>query len=660
MSEHPIEERVLANAIRFLSMDAIEKAKSGHPGLPMGFADVATVLFLNHMKFDPKKPRWPNRDRFVLSAGHGSMLLYSLLYLLGYEDMTIEELKSFRMLGSKTPGHPEYQITPGIETTTGPLGQGVANAVGMAISERILNSRLNDSVVNHFTYVVAGDGCLMEGISHEASSLAGHLGLSKLIMFFDNNGISIDGSIDLTNSEKTLLRYESLNWHVQEIDGHNPKAIDIAIKKAKLDKRPSFISCKTIIGYGAPNKQGSSGVHGSPLGKDEIINARQLLNWKNEPFDIPDVILNAWRDAGGKGSKYSELWESKFKLLKPEEKKLFDKIENLDLNIINKIIAPYKKSMSKKLPSIASRKASQEVLEIFCDSLPNLIGGSADLTGSNNTKTNKMEIISKDSFNGTYIHYGVREHAMAGIMNGIALHGNLIPYGGTFLVFSDYLKPSLRLSSLMQQQVIYVLSHDSIGLGEDGPTHQPIEHLASLRAIPNVLVFRPADVIETAECWALAIHSKNSPSVIALTRQNLDTLRKSHDELNLCRFGAYEISASKKKANLSILSSGSEVSIAIKAKEILEEEGIYCRVVSFPCQELFDLQSDEYKKEILQPETKKIAIEAGIKMSWDKYLQNSDHFIGIETFGESAPYKDLYDHFEINVDKILSIARDKT
>ncbi|PPR77670.1 MAG: Transketolase 2 [Alphaproteobacteria bacterium MarineAlpha2_Bin1] len=660
MSENPIEQRVLANAIRFLSIDAIEKANSGHPGLPMGFADVATVLFLNHLEFDPKKPDWPNRDRFVLSAGHGSMLLYSLLYLLGYEDMTKDELRSFRRLGSKTPGHPEYFITPGIETTTGPLGQGVANAVGMAISERILNSRLGDSIINHFTYVVAGDGCLMEGISHEASSLAGHLGLSKLIMFFDNNGISIDGSISLTNSEKTLLRYESLNWHVQEVDGHNPKAIDLAICNAKLDNRPSFISCKTIIGYGAPNKQGSSGIHGAPLGKDEIINARQLLNWKNEPFDIPDDILKIWRSAGQKGSKNSDLWDSNFKLLNSEKKKLLENAEELDLNSLNKIINTYKKTVSKKMPSIATRKASQEVLEIFCESLSNLIGGSADLTGSNNTKVNEMDIISKDSFNGTYIHYGVREHAMAGVMNGIALHGNLIPYGGTFLVFSDYLRPSLRLSSLMKQQVIYVLSHDSIGLGEDGPTHQPIEHLASLRAIPNLLVFRPADAIETAECWALAIHSKNSPSIIALTRQNLDTLRVTHDELNLCKFGAYEVSSSEKKPSFSILSSGSEVSIAIRAKEILEEEGIYSRVVSFPCHELFDLQSDEYKKEILQPDTKKIAIEAGIKMSWDKYLKESDHFIGIETFGESAPYKDLYDYFNINVDKILSIVRDKT
>ncbi len=660
MTEHPIEERVLANAIRFLSIDAIEKANSGHPGLPMGFADVATVLFLNHLRFDPAKPNWPNRDRFVLSAGHGSMLLYSLLYLLGYEEMTIEQLKSFRQLGSKTPGHPEYSVTPGIETTTGPLGQGIANAVGMAISERILNSRLNNSIIDHFTYVVAGDGCLMEGISHEASSLAGHLGLSKLIMFFDNNGISIDGSINLTNSEETLLRYESLGWHVQEIDGHNPKAIDIAINNAKSADKPSFISCKTVIGYGAPNKQGSNGIHGAPLGKDEINNARKLLNWQNEPFNIPNNILKTWRAAGNKGSKVSKLWESDYKKLDSEEKKFLDNSINFDLNYLDNIINSYKKNASKETPSIASRKASQEVLEIIYKSIPSLIGGSADLTGSNNTKTNLMENISKNSFSGNYIHYGVREHAMAGIMNGIALHGNLIPYGGTFLVFSDYLKPSLRLSSLMNQQVIYVLTHDSIGLGEDGPTHQPIEHLASLRAIPNLLVFRPADAIETAECWALAIHSKNSPSVIALTRQNLDTLRYNHIETNLSKYGAYEISGSEKKAMLSILASGSEVSIAVKAKEILDKEGIYTRVISFPSHELFDLQSEEYKRKILQSDTKKIAIEAGIKMSWDKYINDSDHFIGIETFGESGPYKELYDHFDINVNKILSIARDKT
>ncbi|MAR78676.1 MAG: transketolase [Rhodospirillaceae bacterium] len=660
MTKHTVEERVLANAIRFLSIDAIEKANSGHPGLPMGFADVATVLFLNHLKFDPKSPNWPNRDRFILSAGHGSMLLYSLLYLTGYEDITLDEIKSFRQLGSKTPGHPEYLITPGIETTTGPLGQGIANAVGMAISERIMNSKLGNKIINHFTYVVAGDGCLMEGISHEASSLAGHLKLSKLILFFDNNGISIDGTTELTNSEETLTRYKSLGWHVQEIDGHNSKAIDIAINEAKSDSRPSFISCKTIIGYGAPNKQGSHNVHGSPLGKEEITKAKKLLNWDNKPFCIPENLLKIWRDAGKKGSIVFNEWEKNYKNLNSENRKFLYNSDDLELEVLNELINSYKKTVSITTPSIASRKASQEVLEILNQGLPNLIGGSADLTGSNNTKTSKMTIISKESFNGNYIHYGVREHAMAGIMNGIALHGTLIPYGGTFLVFSDYLRPSLRLSALMKQRVIYVLTHDSIGLGEDGPTHQPVEHLASLRAIPNLLVFRPADAIETAECWALAIHSKNSPSIIALTRQNLETLQNEFDEKNNCKYGAYELSDSSQEAKISILASGSEVNLAIKAKEILDKEKIYTRVVSFPCHELFDLQSEAYKKEILRPGTKKIAIEAGIRMSWDKYLGKDDHFIGIETFGESAPGQVLYDHFNINVNKILSIARDKT
>ncbi len=659
MTENLIEQRVLANAIRFLSIDSIDKAKSGHPGMPMGFADVATVLFLKHLKFDPKNPLWPDRDRFVLSAGHGSMLLYSILYLTGYKDVTLDQLKSFRQLGSITPGHPEYSLTPGVETTTGPLGQGLSNAIGMAISEQILSSKLGNKIIDHYTFAVVGDGCLMEGISHEASSLAGHLKLSKLIVFFDNNNISIDGSVDLTNSEDTLKRYESLGWQTIEIDGHDPKEIDSAIIEAKNDNRPSLISCKTIIGYGSPNMQNTSGVHGSPLGEKETELARKELNWPNSPFIIPDEILKVWRSRGKEGSQAFSKWKEKYDNLSLASQKFLDKEIDFELPDLNERINEYKEKSSSNKLSVASRKASQEILEILVPAIPNLIGGSADLTGSNNTKISSMKAITKDSFEGNYLHYGVREHAMAGIMNGIALHGNLIPYGGTFLVFSDYLRPSLRLSCLMRKRVIYVLTHDSIGLGEDGPTHQPVEHLAALRAIPNLLVFRPADATETAECWAIALSKKNNPSVIALTRQNLESLRNTFTKDNLSSKGGYVLSKARGKTKISLMASGSEVNLALKAKEILEKENIYSSVISMPCHELFDEQAEDYKKNVIDSQTIKIAIEAGTRMSWDKYLNNDDEFVGLNTFGESAPYTELYNHFQINVDKILSVAREK-
>ena len=644
-----IKYKDLSNAIRFLSIDAVEKAKSGHPGLPMGMADVVTVLFKNFLNFNPKNPSWLNRDRFVLSAGHGSMLLYSSLYLSGYKSISLKDIQNFRQLNSICAGHPEYEKNSGIETTTGPLGQGISNAVGFAIAEEILRSRYGKKMFNHKTYVLSGDGCLMEGISHEALSLAGHLKLKNLILLFDNNSISIDGPTSLAVSDDFEKRFQSYGWNYISINGHNEKQIFKSLRKAQKSKKPTIISCKTKIGYGSPNKAGTASAHGSPLGDKEVKLVRKKLNWSHKPFFIPKDILNEWREIGKKGEKIENKWK---KINKNKIKNFYKQIN------LGNLITKEKEKFIKNQTAIATRKSSEKFLELI--DLKNLIGGSADLTGSNNTKTINHKIIKSGNFKGNYIHYGVREHAMAGIMNGIALHGNLIPYGGTFLVFSDYLRPSLRLSSLMKQRVIYVLTHDSIGLGEDGPTHQPVEHLASLRAIPNLLVFRPADAIETAECWALAIHSKNSPSIIALTRQNLETLQNEFDEKNNCKYGAYELSDSNQEAKVSILASGSEVNLAMKAKEILDKEKIYTRVVSFPCHELFDLQSEAYKKEILRPGTKKIAIEAGIRMSWDKYLGKDDHFIGIETFGESAPGQVLYDHFNINVNKILSIARDKT
>ena len=648
--------KLLANAIRFLSIDAIEKANSGHPGMPMGMADVAATLYLKHLNHSPEWPEWPDRDRFVLSAGHGSMLLYSLMYLTGYKDISLQEIKNFRQLGSKTPGHPEFGIAKGIETTTGPLGQGIGTAVGMALAERMLNARFNDKLVNHWTYVIAGDGCLMEGISHESCSLAAHLGLNRLIIFFDNNEISIDGPTSLSTSENIFDRFISLGWDVQNIDGHDPLEIDKAIKLAKKTSTPSLIGCKTIIGFGAKNKQGSSGVHGSPLGKEETLITRKNLNWPHEPFLIPKDILDVWRNSSKRSLEILKNWKNEYKNLNSKKLETWENSLSGSIPDIESLILPFKKEIINNPLKIATRKASQDILEILSPNLANLIGGSADLTGSNNTLAKDMKIINKKNYSGKYIHYGVREHGMAAAMNGISLHGGFIPYGGTFLVFTDYLRPSLRLSALMKQKVIYVMSHDSIGLGEDGPTHQPIEHLSSLRAIPDLYVFRPADATETAESWALAI-SNNKPSIIALSRQGLNQARNTYTSKNLCSFGAYELSNSKQTAKVSLFASGSEVSLALAAKVKLEKENIPCRVISMPCWELFDKQDIDYKNNIIDKNTYKIAIEAGIRHGWDKYIGNTGHFIGIETFGESAPIESIYKHFNITTNAIVDAAK---
>ena len=634
----------LANAIRFLSMDAVQKANSGHPGMPMGMADVCTVLFRDFLKYNPSNPDWINRDRFVLSAGHGSMILYSLLYLLGYKSISLDDIKNFRQLNSICAGHPEFEPSTGIETTTGPLGQGIGNAVGFAIAEEILKAKYGKKIFNHKTYVLAGDGCLMEGISHEAMSLAGHLKLKNLVMLFDNNSISIDGPTSLTVSDKYKKRFESYNWDYIEINGHKEKEIIKALKKVQKAKKPSVISCKTKIGFGSPNKAGKSSAHGSPLGEDEISMIRKKLKWSNDPFIIPDNILNAWREIGKKGFNEEQKW-----------KRTSFKKENFESKI-NSIIQNAKKKVASELKNLATRKSSENILKELTKNLPNLIGGSADLTGSNNTKTESQKIISPGKFDGNYIHYGVREHAMASIMNGLALHSNLIPYGGTFLVFSDYCKPSIRLSALMKQRIIYVMSHDSIGLGEDGPTHQPIEHLSSLRSIPNLNVFRPCDSTETIECWELALTCKDKPSVISLTRQNLNQLRTVFESKNLSSLGAYEIFRSNENIKLTLMASGSEVDIAVSAAKKLAEKNIYAKVISVPSMELFDDQPEDYKLRILGETELKISIEASQPMSWKKYVGKNGTTLGIEDFGKSAPYKDVYKHFKLTDDDVVNAA----
>ena len=634
----------LANAIRFLSMDAVQKANSGHPGMPMGMADVCTVLFRDFLKFNPINPNWVNRDRFVLSAGHGSMILYSLLYLSGYKSISLDDIKNFRQLNSICAGHPEFEPSSGIETTTGPLGQGIGNAVGFALAEEILKAKYGKKVFNHKTYVLAGDGCLMEGISHEALSLAGHLKLKNLIMLFDNNSISIDGPTSLTVSDKYKKRFESYNWGYIEINGHKEKEIFKALKKVQKANRPTVISCKTKIGFGSPNKSGKSSAHGSPMGEDEIKLIRKKLKWSHDPFVIPDNILNTWREIGKKGLNEERKW-----------KKNSYKKENFE-NKINSIIQNAKNTVIKEAKNLATRKSSENILKELTKNLPNLIGGSADLTGSNNTKTESQKIISPGKFKGNYIHYGVREHAMASIMNGLALHSNLIPYGGTFLVFSDYCKPSIRLSALMKQRIIYVMSHDSIGLGEDGPTHQPIEHLSSLRSIPNLNVFRPCDSTETIECWELALTCKDKPSVISLTRQNLNQLRTVFESKNLSSLGAYEIFRSNENIKLTLMASGSEVDIAVSAAKKLAEKNIYAKVISVPSMELFDDQPEDYKLRILGETELKISIEASQPMSWKKYVGKNGTTLGIEDFGKSAPYKDVYKHFKLTDDDVVNAA----
>ena len=642
---------LMSNSIRFLSLDAVEKAKSGHPGMPMGMSDVATVLFSKFINIYPDDPKWPNRDRFVLSAGHGSMLLYALNYFLGYKDMTLDQIKNFRQLNSKTAGHPEYGHADGIETTTGPLGQGLANAVGMAISEQILSKKFGSDIIDHFTYVIVGDGCLMEGISHEAIDIAGHLKLNKLIVLWDDNEISIDGNTNLATSTNQLQRFKSCNWDVHSIDGHNLEEIEETISIAQKNNCPSIISCKTKIGFGSPNFVGTNKVHGAPLGESEINLTRHNLKWNFPPFEFPKEALDAWKFVSKKSEMKYKNWKNLVNLSN-SKKEFYDRLK---CNLPEKIfleLKDYSKKLIKEKPKNATRKSSQLALEIINKNTDILIGGSADLTGSNLTLASSMKIIEPGDFQGNYIHYGVREHAMASIMNGLSLYGGSIPYGGTFLIFSDYMRGGMRLSSLMKQRVIYVLTHDSIGLGEDGPTHQPIEHLSILRSTPNLNVFRPSDGIEVNEAWELALKSISTPSVLALSRQGLPTLRQEETETNLSSKGAYVIYGDIFKRDLTILSSGSEVSIAIEAAKELKDENISVAVISMPCWELFEKQELSYRKEILGNKPR-IAIEASISFGWDKWLSEDDIFIGMETFGASGKANELYDHFKISKENII-------
>jgi transketolase len=650
----------MANAIRALAMDAVEQAKSGHPGLPMGAADIATVLFTQFLKFDPADPKWPDRDRFVLSAGHGSMLLYALLYLLGYEAMTIDEIKRFRQLGSLTPGHPENFITPGIETTTGPLGQGLGNAVGMAIAERHLAAEFG-AIVDHRTYVLCSDGDLMEGISQEAVALAGHLKLNRLIVLFDDNGITIDGPLSLADSVDQVKRFEAAGWAATRIDGHDPAGIARALEAAQKSDKPTMIACRTTIGFGAPTKAGKASSHGSALGADEIKGAREKLGWDYPPFEIPADVLAWWRGAGQRSKGAHKAWDQRLAAMPADKCAEFERRVRGDLpSALAGAVRGVKEKLAAEPKEIATRIASENALGVLAAAVPEMVGGSADLTGSNNTRPKGMAAMSAADYAGRFIHYGVREHGMAAAMNGMALHGGIIPYSGTFLVFSDYCRPSLRLAALMGERVIHVMTHDSIGLGEDGPTHEPVEHLAALRAIPNMHVFRPCDTVETIECWQLALENKNGPSVLALTRQNLPQLRKEMVTRNLCAGGAYEIASSiAGQARVTIFATGSEVSIAVEAKKLLDAQGVLTRVVSVPCVERFMAQAPEARAAVIGAAPVKVAVEAAVRQGWDAIIGSDGVFVGMTGFGASAPYRDLYKHFGITPEKVAEAALNK-
>ena len=656
MNASPLHQD-MANALRFLAVDAVQKANSGHPGMPMGMADVATVLYTRFLNFNASDPAWADRDRFILSAGHGSMLLYALLHLTGYEDFSLEELKNFRQLGSRTAGHPEYGHGAGIETTTGPLGQGIANAVGMALAERMLADRFGSDLVDHNTYVIAGDGCLMEGISHEAASFAGRLGLGKLTVLFDDNGISIDGSTDIAVNDDQMMRFGACGWDVSFCDGHDPDAIAQAINGAhEATDKPSLIACKTMIGFGSPNKAGTAATHGAPLGDEEIAATREALNWPHSPFEIPEAVSSAWRRVGAMKSAKMEAWRKRLddSGRKAEFERLISGTLPKDWLVS---VQDFKRKHSAEKTKVATRKASQETLDVLAEAIPELAGGSADLTGSNLTKAKSQKPVTPGDFSGSYIHYGVREHGMAAAMNGIALHGGFVPYGGTFLIFTDYCRPAIRLSALMKQRVIYVMTHDSIGLGEDGPTHQPVEHLASLRAIPNLNVYRPCDVVETAECWAASLETSSTPSVLSLSRQGLPCLRTEHTDENLSAKGGYVLAEAEAKRAVTLIASGSEVEIAMQACDQLKAEGISAAVVSMPCLDKFEEQSQEYRDQVIHPDTPVVVVEAAIEQSWGKYIGRNGKFVGMSTFGASAPANELYEHFGITTQNVVNAAK---
>jgi transketolase len=639
-------------------MDAVEKARSGHPGMPMGMADVATVLWTRFLKFDPQHPEWPDRDRFVLSAGHGSMLLYALLHLTGYPDMTLEELQRFRQLGARTAGHPEHGHAFGIETTTGPLGQGFANAVGMALAERHLAARFGAGLVDHHTYVIAGDGCLMEGISHEAASLAGHLKLGRLIVLFDDNGISIDGPTSLSVSDDQLMRFSAYGWHATAVDGHDPEAVAQAIEAARAEtSRPSLIACRTVIGKGAPTKAGKESAHGAPLGASEIEGARTALDWPHAPFEVPDDILAAWRTAGERGQAAYAAWKDRHASAPEDTRRAFDSGQAGELPpTLGDTVNAYKRKLSDERPAWASRKSSQQVLGVLTEAVETMVGGSADLTHSNLTNTPSTKPVRPGEYGGRYVSYGVREHGMIAAMNGMAVHGGIIPYGGTFLVFADYCRPALRLAALMRQRVIFVATHDSIGLGEDGPTHQPVETLASLRAIPNMLVFRPADAVETLECWELALRQADGPSTLALTRQELPTLREAHTDENLCARGAYLLTPADEARQVTILATGSEVHIALAARALLAGEGVTAAVASMPSWELFERQDEGYRASVLGA-APRVAVEAASPFGWTRYVASEHDVVGMTTFGASGPIKALYEHFGLTAENVARKAR---